>query len=130
MRTFLEIGPRSILTGLVTDILAGETFEAVAVDASAGNRTGVGDMARTLCRLAALGHPVDLNRWETPPQRCRKPLMQIELTGTNYRTPRMENQGPPQQSAHRPRRNDTHSRPTQPDRSLSASKASYRPVGP
>ena len=122
MRTFLEIGPRSILTGLVTDILAGEAFEAVAVDASAGNRTGVGDMARTLCRLAALGHPVDLNHWETPPQRCRKPLMQVELTGTNYRTPRVENQGPPQQSAHRPRINNTHTRPTQPDRSLLGAK--------
>ncbi|MDP4725864.1 MAG: phosphopantetheine-binding protein, partial [Desulfobacterales bacterium] len=122
MRTFLEIGPRSILTGLVADILAGEAFEAVAVDASAGNRTGVGDMARTLCRLAALGHPVDLNHWETPPQRCRKPLMQVELTGTNYRTPRVENQGPPQQSAHRPRSNNTHARPTQPDRSLLGAK--------
>jgi len=122
MRTFLEIGPRSILTGLVTDILAGETFEAVATDASAGNRTGIGDMARTLCRLAALGHPVDLNHWETPPQRRRKPVMQIELTGTNYRTPRVNNQGPPQQSAHRPRTNDTHSRPTQPDRSLLGAK--------
>ena len=125
MRTFLEIGPRSILTGLVTDILAGETFEAVAVDVSAGNRTGVGDVARTLCRLAALGHPVDLNRWETPLRRNRKPLMQIEMTGTNYRTPRMENQGPPQQSDHQPRRNDTHSRPTQPDRSLSAAKPRF-----
>lgn len=122
MRTFLEIGPRSILTGLVTDILAGQTFEAVAVDASAGNRSGLGDLARTLCRLAALGHPVDLNRWETPPQPCRKPLMQIELTGTNYRTPRVENKGTSQQSTVRPRTNDTHSHPRQPDRSLPAAK--------
>jgi acyl transferase domain-containing protein/NAD(P)-dependent dehydrogenase (short-subunit alcohol dehydrogenase family)/acyl carrier protein len=124
-RTFLEIGPRSILTGLVADILAGETFEAVAADASAGNRTGVGDMARTLCRLAAVGHPVDLNRWETLPRRNRKSLMQIELTGTNYRTPRMENHGPQQPSTHRPRRNDTSSRPSQPDRSLSATKPRF-----
>ena len=125
MRTFLEIGPRSILTGLVTDILAGETFKAVAIDASAGKRTGVGDMARTLCRLAAVGHPVDFSRWETPPRRNRKPLMQIELTGTNYRTPRMENQEPPQQTTHRPRRNAAHSRPAQPDRSLSTAKPRF-----
>ena len=125
VRTFVEIGPRSILTGLVTDILAGETFKAVAVDASAGKGTAVGDMARTLCRLAAVGHPVDLNRWETLPRRNRKPLMQIELTGTNYRTPRMDNQDARQPSTHKPRKNDTHSRPTQPDRNLSAAKPRF-----
>ena len=120
VRTFVEVGPRSILTGLVTDILAGKIFESVAVDASAGKGSGVGDLARTLCRLAAVGHPVDLDRWEIPAPRYRKPLMQIELTGANYRTPRMENQRPPQSSTHRPRRNDTHSNRTQPDPSLSA----------
>ena len=125
VRTFAEIGPRSILTGLVTDILAGKTLEAVAVDASAGKGTGVGDLARTLCRLAAIGHAVDLNRWETPPRRNRKPLMQIELTGTNYRTSRMDNQGSSQPSTHKPRKNDAHSRPTQPDRTLSATEPRF-----
>ncbi|MGA9538247.1 MAG: SDR family NAD(P)-dependent oxidoreductase, partial [Desulfobacterales bacterium] len=121
VRTFVEVGPRNILTGLVADILAGKTVEAVAVDASAGKGTGVGDLARTLGRLAAVGHPVDLDRWEIPPPRNRKPLMQIELTGANYRTLRIENQGLSQPSTHRILRNDAHSRPTQPDPSLSAS---------
>jgi acyl transferase domain-containing protein/NAD(P)-dependent dehydrogenase (short-subunit alcohol dehydrogenase family) len=120
VRMFVEVGPRSILSGLVADILAGKTVEAVAVDASAGKGTGVGDLAHTLCRLAAIGHPVDLDRWEIPTQQNRKPLMQIELTGANYRTPRIDNQGLSQPSAHRPRRNDAHWRPPQPDPSLSA----------
>ncbi|MFZ0132910.1 MAG: SDR family oxidoreductase, partial [Desulfobacterales bacterium] len=89
IRTFLEIGPRSILSGLVADILSGEPFEALAVDASAGKRSGLSDLARTLCRLAAIGHPVDLGRWEDaqPRQGARKPLMQIPLTGANSRSP-------------------------------------------
>ncbi|MFZ0724248.1 MAG: SDR family oxidoreductase [Desulfobacterales bacterium] len=89
IRTFLEIGPRSILSGLVADILAGETFEALALDASTGKRSGLGDLARTLCRLAAIGHPVKLGRWEDAPPRpgARKPLMQIPLTGANSRLP-------------------------------------------
>ena len=97
IRTFLEVGPRSILSGLVTDILAGETFEALAVDASAGKRSGLGDLARTLCRLAASGHPVELGRWEDAPARqsARKPLMQIPLTGANSRSPIANNRRRP-----------------------------------
>ncbi|MFZ0612079.1 MAG: SDR family oxidoreductase [Desulfobacterales bacterium] len=112
IRTFLEIGPRSILSGLVADILSGEPFEALAVDASAGKRSGLSDLARTLCRLAAIGHPVDLGRWEDAPPRpgTRKPLMQIPLTGTNYRSPRRQKRGQPSDSTPPARTDEHHAR--------------------
>ncbi len=122
MRTFLEIGPRSILTDLVTDILAGESIEAIAVDASAGKRSGIGDLARTLCRLAAAGQPVDLTRWENQPRRQRKPVMQLALTGTNYRPARKETEAQPQPSSP-PRCSAPHLPATRPDHSLSTGKS-------
>ncbi len=87
IRTFLEIGPRRVLTGLIREILAGRPAEAVALDPSGGRSFGVTDLATALCRLAALGHPVDLTAWESPPPPQRKPKMEIPLSGANYRTP-------------------------------------------
>jgi acyl transferase domain-containing protein len=66
VRTFLEIGPKPVLSGLVSSILKGRPFQAVAVDASAGKHSGVLDLAHALCHLAALGYPV-LENWDPPP---------------------------------------------------------------
>jgi acyl transferase domain-containing protein len=62
-RIFLEVGPKSVLTGLVKSILEGRDFFAIAVDGSSGRRSGTGDLAKALCHLASIGFPVDLARW-------------------------------------------------------------------
>ncbi len=96
-RTFLEVGPGSVLTKLTEAITAdaGNTgVEAFALDASGGKQPGVLDLGRVLARLAARGHRVELAAWEAG-SRCRpvrlstgKPGMTIPLTGANYVTPR------------------------------------------
>ncbi len=61
--TFIEVGPKAVLTGLVRSILKGRNHTAIALDASSGKRSGVRDLAATLAQLAAFGHFVDLAAW-------------------------------------------------------------------
>jgi acyl transferase domain-containing protein/NAD(P)-dependent dehydrogenase (short-subunit alcohol dehydrogenase family) len=89
-RTFVEIGPKSVLSGLIAATLQGRQFEAAALDASAGKANGVADLARLLSRLAALGYPVTLTQWEHPISSHRKSRMNVLLKGTNYRNQRSE----------------------------------------
>lgn len=64
IRVFIEVGPRNVLTGLVSAILKQrQDAFAVAADASAGKRSGLMDLAAVLCRLASLGCPVNLLQW-------------------------------------------------------------------
>ncbi len=84
-RTFVEVGPKSVLIGLVKSILKGQDFQAIALDASQGKRAGITDLAGTLCCLASLGHFVDLTCWEEPYIETRKQLMSIPIAGVNYR---------------------------------------------
>lgn len=91
VRSFLEVGPGARLTGLVKSILAGREFQAMAVDASSGKRSGMFDLAKVLAHLAALGYPVRLDLWEkgeqprTVPRSARKG-MAIPLSGANYKS--------------------------------------------
>jgi len=84
--TFIEVGPKSVLTGLVKSILKDRRFDAIALDNSGGRRFGLTDLATTLAHLAALGHAVDLSCWEQPVPETRKQLMNIPLAGVNYRS--------------------------------------------
>ena len=88
--TFVECGAGNRLTGLVGQILKGQEFTAISVDASNGKKNGMGDLARTLAQLAALGHSIDLKDWqggETGLSDCRpKPKMSVVLTGATYRS--------------------------------------------
>jgi malonyl CoA-acyl carrier protein transacylase/NADP-dependent 3-hydroxy acid dehydrogenase YdfG len=87
VRTFLEVGPKSVLTGLVGAILEGRPAHALSVDASAGQHDGVADLARVLCRLAALGHAVAIEKWEDPAPAPKPMRMSIPILGANYRQP-------------------------------------------
>ncbi len=93
VRTFVEIGPKSVLTGLISDILRDRDFAAVALDASQGKSHGIADLAGLLCRLAAIGYPVALPEWETPLSSVRKSRMNVLLSGANYRRPGTEDRG-------------------------------------
>jgi len=61
--TFVEVGPKPVLTGLIRAILKGRDFTAVATDSSSGKQPALTDLALALCQLAAAGHPVDLTQW-------------------------------------------------------------------
>ena len=109
VRTFLEVGPRTVLTHLVKTILGDRDGQAIALDRSSGKTSAIGDLANCLCHLASLGYPVDLRRWEASasPGIHRENKMSIPITGANYRQsspedrrsqeigPKMERKQPP-----------------------------------
>jgi len=87
VQTFVEVGPRSVLSNLVRSILGDRPHAAIALDAGGGRVDGLVDLARALARLAALGHPVKLAHWEKYVPPLRKPRMTVPLVGANYRDP-------------------------------------------
>ncbi len=88
VRTFVEVGPRNILTNLVRATLGDRPHEVMALDAAGGRESGMIDLARVLARLGALGHSVDLSAWEPHCPEPRRPKMVVPLLGTNYRSAR------------------------------------------
>jgi len=88
VRTFVEVGPKTVLSGLVKSILKGKAFQTVSPDISpgrsSGRHNGLTDMAHTICHLASVGCPVNLERWEEAVPEKRKPGMQISISGANY----------------------------------------------
>ncbi|MDD2388330.1 MAG: SDR family NAD(P)-dependent oxidoreductase, partial [Desulfobacterales bacterium] len=88
VRTFVEVGPKTVLTHLVKSILADHDIQAIALDSSSGSRLGVADLARALCRMASMGYPVRLDQWERQLPGKRKQRMSIPISGTNYRSAR------------------------------------------
>jgi acyl transferase domain-containing protein/acyl carrier protein len=94
IRTFLEVGPGHRLTGLVSAILQGRDFAALALDSSNGQRSGMYDLACCLAHLAALGHDIKLSVWDAdapPPQTAadsQKRTLLVPLCGANYVKPK------------------------------------------
>lgn len=86
-RTFIEVGPKNVLTGLVRNILQGKPLHAFALDAGLGRGSGVADLARGLALLTVLGYTVDLQAWERPAPEVVRPKMPVPLLGRNYRNP-------------------------------------------
>ncbi|MFZ5440968.1 MAG: PfaD family polyunsaturated fatty acid/polyketide biosynthesis protein [Myxococcota bacterium] len=92
-RTFLEVGPKSALTGMVKTTLGDRAFSAIAIDAQS-RRGGLFDLGFALAQVAAGGTHVRLVEWNkvAPPPRwkakpARTPKMVVPLTGANYRSP-------------------------------------------
>ena len=85
VRTFVEVGPKNVLTNLVESIVTQENVKALALDASCGRNFGVADLASTLAELAALGYPVLLDQWEDPVPDEKERKMTVMLNGANYR---------------------------------------------
>ncbi len=54
VRTFIEVGPKSVLSGLVRATLASDAICVLALDRSAGKSSGMLDLAHVLAQLAVL----------------------------------------------------------------------------
>jgi len=89
-RCFIEVGPGNVLTGLVGSILSGREHRAIALDASAGKRSGMTDLAMLLAQTAATGVPLTLTAWDPAPPALIEPSdrLTIPLCGANYVKPR------------------------------------------
>ncbi|MFT5434634.1 MAG: polyketide-type polyunsaturated fatty acid synthase PfaA, partial [Myxococcota bacterium] len=91
IRTFVEVGPSSILTGLVGQILDGREHHAIALDRRGA--CGVRSLLRGLADLVGAGHSMQLDGlWAgflapTDPATVAKPKMAIEVSGTNVGKP-------------------------------------------
>jgi NAD(P)-dependent dehydrogenase (short-subunit alcohol dehydrogenase family)/acyl carrier protein len=105
VRTFVEVGPGARLTGLVGSIVRDRDAVAVSLDASAGQRSGIYDLACALSLIAARGHAVDLAAWDAgfsadePVQDAKRPKLTVPICGANYvrpRTPRPPSPRPPE----------------------------------
>ena len=93
VHSFLEVGPGARLTGLVKAILGTRDHVSVAIDASAGKRSGIADLARTLAQLAVLGHGIRLASWDEGYQPAtsangKKAAMTVPICGANYVKPK------------------------------------------
>ena len=89
IETFVEVGPKTVLTGLIKAILKEEAFNMIPLDGSGGRKSGILDLAVALAHLAALGYPVSLDKWEQgggAPGAPDKPKMEIKINGANYRS--------------------------------------------
>lgn len=95
VRTFLEVGPGSVLTRLAEATLKARPdlsgWDCLALDASHGKKGGMLDLAHALARLAARGHPVELTVWEagqTYPVSNARPGLTVPIVGANYVRPK------------------------------------------
>ncbi len=91
VRTFLEVGPSGVLTGLVNSILNGREYRAIAVDSSSGKRSGLIDLANAFAQLSVAGHSVHLPQWDPSsgvPAASEDKRLRIPICGANYVKPR------------------------------------------
>jgi acyl transferase domain-containing protein len=95
IRTFLEVGPGIVLARLANATLNHDgtlaDAECLSLDASAGKKAGLVDLAHVLARLAARGHAVDLSMWEagqTYRIATARPGLTVPIVGANYVRPK------------------------------------------
>ncbi len=89
VRTFIEVGPSSVLSGLVAANLGDRPHRAISLDAK--KLDGVSALNRALGLLALDGHSLNLAAlWEEAPAPERRPdpkPHEIMLNGANYQPP-------------------------------------------
>ncbi|MDM8535712.1 SDR family NAD(P)-dependent oxidoreductase [Desulfobacterales bacterium HSG17] len=83
--TFVELGPKSVLTDLTKSILKENDITAMALDRSAGKRSGIEDLAHVLCMVASKGFSIDLSQWEDAVDKPEIKKLKIPLSGANQK---------------------------------------------
>ncbi len=85
-RTFIEVGPSAVLTGLAQQCLAGRAASVIAMDRKDAH--GVTSLWHALGQLAVAGVPLVFDRlWERVAVAApitKKPAMTMTITGANY----------------------------------------------
>ncbi|WP_197517741.1 type I polyketide synthase [Mycobacterium sp. E796] len=95
-RTFIEVGPGAVLTGLVGKCLAGEEHSAVPLDTK--GRNGIRSLWIGLAQLAAAGVPMKFEslwadyRVVDDPRTKERPKLTLKINGSNYGRPQMSNE--------------------------------------
>ena len=88
IRTFVEIGPDAVLTGLTKSCLKGREFTALSLDKKGKN--GIEQLWQTLGSLAAQGYALDIETlmqdFEQPidPASLIAPKLSVTISGANY----------------------------------------------
>jgi aspartate racemase len=77
IRRFIEVGPRGVLVGLVSDMLQGKPFQTVALDPHADRAAGIGDRLAALPRQ--LEAPLEIPR--SPPAVRRRAVRPPAVAG-------------------------------------------------
>ncbi|MDD3148204.1 MAG: beta-ketoacyl synthase N-terminal-like domain-containing protein, partial [Candidatus Riflebacteria bacterium] len=92
IRTFIEAGPGGKMTGLIKAILEGRECTIIAVDSSAGKRSGLTDLGRVIAQLSAMGYQMNLNLWQNGQAwlaslpAASKPKLTFPVCGANYKS--------------------------------------------
>ncbi len=81
--TFIEVGPKAVLTGLVKSILKDTPVTAICLDPSSGKKSGIEDLAHALCMIASKGFAVDLTKWEDAAKKPFPKKMRVQVSGAN-----------------------------------------------
>lgn len=90
-RTFVEVGPSSVLTGLIGSILDGRDHRAIPLDSK--HKDGLAAFFGGIGQLAAAGVPMDLGAlWAEygearDPHQRDEPKLSVPISGANYRKP-------------------------------------------
>jgi acyl transferase domain-containing protein len=88
VRTFVEVGPGRVLTGLVGHILKSRSHRAIALDRK--GRPGWASLQQGLAQLSVAGVPVNYPKlWSAfepapDPRSRRKPAMALKMNGSSY----------------------------------------------
>ncbi|WP_299976543.1 type I polyketide synthase [Desulfobacula sp.] len=81
--TFIEVGPKAVLTGLIKSVLRKNDITAISLDESSGKKSGIEDLAHVLCMIASRGFAVDLTPWEDAAKKPVPKKIKIKLSGAN-----------------------------------------------
>ncbi|SLM29156.1 Putative amino-acid acetyltransferase (fragment) [Desulfamplus magnetovallimortis] len=90
--TFIEVGPKNILSGLTRSILEKKEIKCLTLDASSGKNRAIEDLSILLCTLGASGINVTLDQWEDAVKEPEKKLIRVPLTGANPKKQKMPDQ--------------------------------------